>query len=134
MTYLILLICIERPSISSGPNNTVECNPSEQPSFSCVAIGSNAANITWTYIYNGGEEVNLTDGDNYRIESNISKVEDGLYVVNSTLTFLNVADNESAIVRCKIDVPGVASSDALLVTIGKHCRLCRWQHACVAAV
>jgi hypothetical protein len=66
--------------------------------------------------------MNLTDGDNYRIESNVSEVEDGLYAINSTVTFLNVASNESAIVRCKIDVPGAASSDALLVTIGKFAK------------
>lgn len=97
----------------------MECNPSEQPSFSCVAIGPNAPNITWTYISNGGNGINLTDGDNYRIESNVSEVEGGLYATNSTITFLNVTANESAIVRCKIDVPGAASADALLVTIGK---------------
>lgn len=116
---MLFFIHIEKPSISSGPTNIVECNPSEQPSFSCVAIGPNVPNITWIYISNGGEEISLTDGDNYRIESNISEIEDGLYAINSTLTSLNVAANESAIVRCKIDVPGVASADALLVTIGK---------------
>ena len=63
--------------------------------------------------------MNLTDGDSYRIESNISQVEAGLYTINSTITFLNVASNESAIVRCKIGVPGAASTDAILVTIGK---------------
>ena len=117
---MTLLIYAEKPSILSGPTNIVECNPSEQPSFSCVVIRSNAPNITWAYVSNGGEEVNLTDGDNHRIESNISEVENGLYSINSTLTFLNMTANESAIiVRCKIDVPGVASAYALLVTIGK---------------
>lgn len=63
--------------------------------------------------------MNLTDGDNYQIESNVSMVEGGLYAINTTLTFLNVAANESAIVKCKIDVPGAVSSEALLVTISK---------------
>ena len=127
---MTLLIYVEKPSILSGPTNIVECNPSEQPSFSCVAIGLNAPNITWTYISNGGEEMNLTDGDNYQIESNISKVEEGLYTINSTITFLNVATNESAIVRCKIGVPGAASVDALLVTIGKSDGITPSNYAC----
>ena len=63
--------------------------------------------------------MNLTDGDEFQIVSNVSEMEDGLYTTNSTITFLNVSANESAIVRCKIDVPGAASADALLVTIGK---------------
>ena len=112
-------MCADKRSISSGPSNIIECSPTEQPSFTCVATGPNATNITWTYISSGGEEMNLTDGDEYQIVTNISKVEDGLYTTNSTVTFLNMAANESAIVRCKIDIPGAASADALLVTIGK---------------
>ena len=113
------ILCADKPSISSGPTNVIECSPTEQPSFTCVTTGPNATNITWTYISSGGVEMNLTDGDEFQIVSNISEVEDGLYTTNSTLTFLNVSANESAIVRCKIDVPGAASADALLVTIGK---------------
>ena len=62
--------------------------------------------------------MNLIDGENYQIKSDVSQLKDGLYyTINSTVTFLNVASNESAIVRCKIDIPGAASADALLVTI-----------------
>ena len=57
------------------------------------------------------------------------QVKDGLYyTINSTLTFLNWTSNESAIVRCKLDIPGGASTsssvDALLITLlGKSSRL-----------
>ena len=62
--------------------------------------------------------MNLTDGEDYQIKSDVSQLKVGLYhTINSTVTFLNVASNESAIVRCKIDIPGAVSVDALLVTI-----------------
>ena len=68
--------------------------------------------------------MNLTDGDSYQIKSDVTMpVKDGLYyTINSTLTFLKWASNETAIVRCKLDIPGGASADALLVTLGKFSR------------
>lgn len=74
-------------------------SPTEQPSFTCIA---NAPNITWTYINSGGEETNLIeDGAEYQIVSNVS---DGNSTTKSTITFLelNLATDDSAIVRCKV--------------------------------
>jgi hypothetical protein len=114
------IILVDKPSISSGPTDIVECNPLEQPLFICVAIGQKHTNILWTYVSRGAEW-NLTDGESYQIKIDNSQMKDGLYyTINSTLTFLSMASNEHAIVRCKTDIPGAASADALLVAIGKY--------------
>ena len=50
-------------------------------------------------------------------------MNDGVYyTINSTLTFLrfSATSNENAILRCKTDIPGAVSADAILVTLGEY--------------
>ena len=57
------------------------------------------------YTNSMGEEMNLTtDGGSYRIESDVSQTKDGQSTIRSTITFLelNLATDDSVIVRCKV--------------------------------
>ena len=59
----------------------------------------------------------LLDGDEYDIMMNSTVLNNGLVVVNSTVTFLKVMNTDGGIVRCSAGSSG-SYEDALLTVLG----------------
>ena len=120
---------IEDPEIVSGPSAvTVAFNGNSNgdqsmPSFSCVAAGLPAPNILWTYAPNldgRGDELSLSDGESYRVVSNVSEEDSGRFVTTSTVTFRELVVTDGGTVRCRTGSPiNSVSASALLTVIGK---------------
>ena len=103
------------PVITSGPNNVTVTNLTETPSFTCVAVGVPPPTFTWTHVNSSGIEKTLTDGCECLIEE-ISTVmkEDRGYVTKSTITFLNVTEQDSGVVSCSSGPLGDDVNTAML--------------------
>lgn len=111
-----------RPIIS--PTAIVLRSAKDEPSFMCTVHYTASAqypapDITWSYSINQGEEIELYEGDNCQLVStSFQKGETGsLFTRHSAITLqqLNMATNDSAIVKCKV---GQAVSEAHLFMIG----------------
>lgn len=116
--------------ILSGPNDITvglkEDSEDLMPSFTCVAAGIPAPTVLWTYIPNlngRGDEISLSDGDDYRLMSNITARDDGRLQTWTSVTFLDLTATDGGLVRCRTSSPTtVANADALLTVIGMFLR------------
>ena len=114
--------------ILSGPNDVIvglrEDSEDQMPSFACAAAGIPAPIVIWTYIPNldgRGDEISLSDGDDYRVVSNVTAKEDGRLQTWTSVTFLELTATDGGLVRCRTNSPTtVASADALLTVIGTY--------------
>ena len=112
--------------VLSGPNDITiglrEDSEDQLPSFTCVAAGIPAPIVQWTYIPNldgRGDEISLSDGEDYRVVSNITVRDDGRLQTWTSVTFLELTVTDGGLVRCRTSSPTIAASaDALLTVIG----------------
>ena len=92
------------------------------PSFTCVAAGIPAPTVQWTYIPNldgRGDEISLSDGDDFRVVSNFTARDDGRLQTWTSVTFLELSVTDGGLVRCRTSSSGTSTSaDALLTVIG----------------
>ena len=111
----------------SGPNDVTvglreDSEEAQQPSFTCVAAGIPAPIVQWTYIPNldgRGDEISLSDGEDYRIMRNVTTRDDGRLQTWTSVTLLELTVTDGGLVRCRTSSPTtVASADALLTVIG----------------
>ena len=110
----------------SGPSDITiglkEDSEDQLPSFTCVAAGIPAPTVLWTYIPNldgRGDEISLSDGEDYRLVSNVTAKDDGRLQTWTTVTFLELTVTDGGLVRCRTSSPtSAASADALLTVIG----------------
>ena len=106
------------PVITSGPNNVTVTNLTETPSFTCVAAGVPPPTVTWTHVNSSGIEKALTDGYEFQIEeTNTVMKEDEYYVTKSTVTFLNVTEQDCGVVSCSSEPDGNDVNTAMLTII-----------------
>jgi hypothetical protein len=119
----------EAPAILSGPNDVTvglrEDSEDQLPSFTCVAAGIPAPTVQWIYIPNldgRGDEISLSDGENYRVMSNFTARDDGRQQIWTSVTFLELTVTDGGLVRCRTSSPTTAaiSADALLTIIGTY--------------
>ena len=93
------------------------------PSFSCAVAGLPAPSIIWTYVPNldgRGDELSLSDGENYEVVSNVTEEDSGRFVTTSVVTFRELVVTDGGLVRCRTNSPLTAiSADALLTVVGK---------------
>ena len=109
----------------SGPSDITiglkEESEDQLPSFTCVAAGIPAPTVLWTYIPNldgRGDEITLSDGEDYRLVSNITAKDDGRLQTWMTVTFLELTVTDGR--RRTSSSTSVASADALLTVIGMY--------------
>ena len=111
----------------SGPNDVTvglreDSEEAQQPSFTCVAAGIPAPIMQWTYIPNldgRGDEISLSDGEDYRIMRNVTTRDDGRLQTWTSVTLLELTVTDGGLVRCRTNsLTTVASADALLTVIG----------------
>ncbi len=119
----------EAPAILSGPNDITvglrEDSEDQLPSFTCVAARIPAPAVQWIYIPNldgRGEEILLSDGENYRIMSNFTIRDDGRQQTRTSVTFLELTVTDGGLVRCRTSSPTTTAinADALLTIIGTY--------------
>ena len=113
-----------KPSIV--PPTAIVSSDEEQPLFTC-AVDYPAVphlptpEITWTYVNNKGVELTLTEDYHYTVSTNVARDRDGGMTLYSNFTLLRpcLAEDESAVVKCKAGFPGTkpSSSDAHLFKI-----------------
>ena len=112
--------------ILSGPDDITiglkDDSEDQMPLFTCVAAGIPAPTVLWTYIPNlngRGDEISLSDGDDYRLVSNFTTRDDGRLQTWTSVTFLDLTTTDGGLVRCRTSSPTTAASaDALLTVIG----------------
>lgn len=88
-----------------------------------MVAGLPAPNVIWTYrpnLNNRGNELSLTDGENYQVVGNVSETRDGRLATTSTVTFLNVVITDGGLVRCRTG-SSESVADALFTVIGMWC-------------
>lgn len=111
--YIIIIIVFTvPPRVLSGPSSVTVIS---QPSFTCTAMGFPRPTVMWTHSNSSGIEKPLINGEKCQIQSNTTKMDNGVYMIQSMATLLSVTKEDNGIIRCKTGLNGISIAEATLI-------------------
>lgn len=68
----------------------------------------------WTHSDSSGIEKPLTNGENCQIQNSTTRMDNGVYMIQSTVTFLRVTTEDNGTINCKTGLNGTSTAEAML--------------------